>query len=1160
VLQTNYAYDNTTGNLTSITEDPTGLNRVTTFIYDTTTTNGTLAQANLLTTRDSLGDTVTRTYDSNKRNQLLTETTYLGRSTTGVPSNPLTTRYVYDAVTGTHLRFRISPDGRVTEYQYAASASAGKPKGALLSTLTYTGSLYTAAPFAESDLSAWVANPTLVDRTKLERTDYLYDFRELLQTETVYTATDSGGNGILASASVTQYLYDQRGQLLQKISPLGATTVSATDFVTSYTYDGLGRLLTTTEGNINGGYVVEGPAFNVYTTQAPGTVPLYRLFNPTTRYHFYTASLTDSIIASGGFSVNEGIVGYVYPATGTPPAGATPLYRMIVSGRYFYTASSVERDWVTTHGGTLDSTACYVYLSDATAPAGTVTLTRLRNVQGPAGGGYLYTSSETEIQAALTDQVRTTVNQYDDVNNRTLTTFANNLITTSTYNKAGELTSVVNTGPGSVALGTTSYAYDSDGRLKMVTDPSGVRTFTIYDEASRKVADVDGTGTLTEYVYDKADELVKTIRYADALSSSALTPGATNGLIDAAGKPTNVTLATLKTGLPRVNGPTKDQITRNVYNAAGQLVCTLDLALYEPVDATHPQERYSWNVTQRSYDGAGRVTDLVRYAARLVLPATVAELRLTATNQLIDPATNTTYTIGTDSNDRPERYFYDNDGHLIATLNADAYSGDLSVFPPSPVGFMTENFYNAAGELIRTVAYANETTSTNWRSGTLTQLRPTVNAAQDRSTYFFYDGEGQQIGKLDPEGYFTETQYDVAGHVSQSLRYDRAVPYTGTSTFQTLKTAASATTPTPVAVRGARFEYDNFGHIVREAALVGTTAQLASGLIEDSVKVYKYDVVGNLLYTTDVADGVLSSTVLLGAPGSRTTQARYDALGRIVQTLSREGSLAAYWVNHDPGSTAAQLEDVWNRYGTKYTYDAAGRIIHTVVGGNTDATSYYYDQDGNLRYTVNALGQVTENQYNALGQLTDTIRYTNTIGNPSQPDGTYLYSGGLLGTKGSGLSNDPLKLTPAADSVRDAHTTYSYALTGQVASTVTALNATDSSITLYDYNAFGQKFDQFDRANASSTRRTDFSYDLRGALLIQSAGANGVFTQASFNSDAFGRVISASDGNGNVTSTTYDRLGRTITTTDPFLKTHTTAYDAFDRVLTLTDAFNNTTK
>jgi len=58
--------------------------------------------------------------------------------------------------------------------------------------------------------------------------------------------------------------------------------------------------------------------------------------------------------------------------------------------------------------------------------------------------------------------------------------------------------------------------------------------------------------------------------------------------------------------------------------------------------------------------------------------------------------------------------------------------------------------------------------------------------------------------------------------------------------------------------------------------------------------------------------------------------------------------------------------------------------------------TYYYNGDGALTHVVNALGEVSETRYNALGQATQTIRY-----------GTRIASGTLAGLNG-GLADTTL--------------------------------------------------------------------------------------------------------------------------------------------------------
>ncbi|WP_005034730.1 Ig-like domain repeat protein [Holophaga foetida] len=409
-----YSYTSTLGEVASITD---GLGRVTTLSYD--------EKGNLTKQVDGAGDTTEWTY--NGANQVKTETRYAtpAQGSTG-PSQAQTTRYVYDASNATLLRFGVSPNGRVTEYRYNS-------QGLRISTIRYTAGTYDTSALGlaevptEGQMETWQGAQ---DLTQSQRTDFAYDFRGQLQSSTSWGSTDSTGAGVSGKASTTQYVYNQRGELLLTTTPDGLGS--------SHTvYDGFGRV-----------------------------------------------------------------------------------------------------------------------------------------VYSEVKGGDLSTA---------------TVTQYDDANGKTTVTLANGLVSTSTFDGAGRLVSVAQAGGGS-ALGTTQYAYDADGRLLMTTDPTGRRNWTLYDMAGRKLADIDSAGGLTKYVYDGASQLVQTIRYVNAVSTS--------GLVDVNGKPTTANGEATLSGLA-VTPTAQDQKTWNFYDQAGRLTYQVDALGY---------------VTQTQYDGTSHVLAVTRLA------------------------------------------------------------------------------------------------------------------------------------------------------------------------------------------------------------------------------------------------------------------------------------------------------------------------------------------------------------------------------------------------------------------------------------------------------------------------------------------------------------------------------------------------------------------
>ena len=228
-----------------------------------------------------------------------------------------------------------------------------------------------------------------------------------------------------------------------------------------------------------------------------------------------------------------------------------------------------------------------------------------------------------------------TLSQYDDANRKTVLTSANGLITTSIYDASGQLVSLVESSGGQ-ALGTTSYFYDADGRLRRTVDPTGISTHLLYDEAGREIAAIDGDGGLTEYRYDANSNVTKTIRYAAPVSAANLAL-----LVDAQGKPTNVALAAI-----RPAAGSSDQVSFAAYDAANRLVKTVDEAGF---------------VTQNFYDGAGRLTDTLGFATAIG----TATLTDTPAPASINPTSSAV--------DRLSRMFYDGEGKPRGSLDSEGF-------------------------------------------------------------------------------------------------------------------------------------------------------------------------------------------------------------------------------------------------------------------------------------------------------------------------------------------------------------------------------------------------------------------------------------------------------------------------------------------------------
>src|SRR5581483_1225461 len=123
---------------------------------------------------------------------------------------------------------------------------------------------------------------------------------------------------------------------------------------------------------------------------------------------------------------------------------------------------------------------------------------------------------------------------------------------------------------------------------------------------------------------------------------------------------------------------------------------------------------------------------------------------------------------------------------------------------------------------------------------------------------------------------------------------------------------------------------------------------------------------------------------------ARALLAQYDKRGRKTAELSANG--AALLAD---AQTQAEIDAIWAAYAVHYTYDAASRKT-SATDADGPKTLYYYNADGALTHTINALGEVSESDYNTLGQVTQTVQY-----------GTRL-SASTLATLSGGLVNSTL--------------------------------------------------------------------------------------------------------------------------------------------------------
>ncbi|WP_159943673.1 hypothetical protein, partial [Raoultella sp. 18079] len=142
-------------------------------------------------------------------------------------------------------------------------------------------------------------------------------------------------------------------------------------------------------------------------------------------------------------------------------------------------------------------------------------------------------------------------------------------------------------------------------------------------------------------------------------------------------------------------------------------------------------------------------------------------------------------------------------------------------------------------------------------------------------------------------------------------------------------------------------------------------------------------------------------------------------------------------------------------YAKTHAYDLAGRRSAT-VDANGLRTLFFYNTSGQLTHTVNALGEVSETRYDALGQTVAQIRY-----------GTRINPGELIGSQAGGLVNNKLLalLQAAANPALDQVTRTAYGAVGTVVGTTDAAGFVKN----YVYNAFREEIQRTEATGTGAT-------------------------------------------------------------------------------------------
>ncbi|WP_386778869.1 RHS repeat domain-containing protein [Longispora fulva] len=279
--------------------------------------------------------------------------------------------------------------------------------------------------------------------------------------------------------------------------------------------------------------------------------------------------------------------------------------------------------------------------------------------------------------------------------------------------------------------------------------------------------------------------------------------------------------------------------------------------------------------------------------------------------------------------------------------------------------------------------------------------------------------------------------------------------------------------------------------------------------------------------TTSTFDTAWSQPTSVVDPNNKTTQASYDALGRLLKV----------W---QPGRTTAQTANIAYEYTLSNSAVPSVKTSRLIPNGSTVSSYEIYDSLFRPRQTQTA----TQDGKNAVNDTAYDPR--GLVASTSTFKATAAPSGGLL--------------TFLATDVKTRHAIGYDNLGRTVTDTITGLDRNNNQVGAGLVTSTSYTGDSVTVTPPAGGTATTVYADARGrkAKIRQYKGSvvSGSFLDSTFGYDILGRQTTVTDTDGNVWTTGYDIRGRAKTKSDPDAGTTNLTYDDAGQVLTTTDARN----
>jgi RHS repeat-associated protein len=518
---------------------------------------------------------------------------------------------------------------------------------------------------------------------------------------------------------------------------------------------------------------------------------------------------------------------------------------------------------------------------------------------------------------------------------------------------------------------TTSYRYDNIGRTLTSTDPLGVVTQWVFEDAINKA----------------------TTKYANGYHTSIYN----NGYGD-----------TVKTTDNAGNDGKERTLTANTYNNNGQLVWTEGIL---GIDSRIVYTYDSRNQLVTATDALGNVNRYQYDSVAQVKTEFFNDIKTSSVTKDNTILKEVTYASQTPFEEALSTSFSNSYSNIIKSIvgNPSSASTWLSTSFEYDVNNQVSSYSMTGNDAIVARHDISRDLFSNTTLRSVLVNAPETDSTSTTSDLFFYNNLNQLVSDTNPLGQKYSYTYNALGSVASYIDYAGTV---FTCSYSTNNQLASIAWMEGAVQYRKQYTYDPLTYQVVQIELF--SQESSKGRIT-----YRYGLDGaiasltypdgrQILYTYDNTTGLLHQfTDAIG----KTTQYSYDSHGRLTQQqiIGTDYHLdIAYYSKDEAAASSGKIKSIKLSNGllSSFTYDGMGSVAQTIItdtsasGGNRIVlnTQYAYDQSTRNIMTVQSaspafpqdarLNYVSHYRYNSLNQITTESR---TVLNGTATETRYQY-------------------------------------------------------------------------------------------------------------------------------------------------------------------------